>query len=420
MRAHIDASSLVDTTRALVAADTRNPPGNERLAADVARQILEPLGATFAEVEPEAGRVSLLATIPASAATATSAGSATTASEGDPAAARPTLLINGHLDVVPIDPNGWTRNPFAGDVEPDGRMYGRGTADMKGGIASAIEAVRALQRAGVDIPCDVVFHLVADEERGGRMGTGVLADRGLIRADACLVPEPTSLGVCIAERGLLQAEISVRGRAAHASEPSRGVSAVEKAARLAVGLHGAVFDRPRHPLLGAPTLNAAMISGGRAPNIVADHCVLTIDRRTLPGMTEASTVDELRRSIDALGVTDLDYNIDVLVFGEASELRSSHPWVDLVQAAITAELGEPATVLGMTFATDARFVRNDAGVPAIVFGPGSIEQAHVNDEWVEVSALVDAAAVMARLIATFDRSAAARTRGDQAAPINAP
>jgi acetylornithine deacetylase/succinyl-diaminopimelate desuccinylase family protein len=406
MRAHIDASSLVETTRALVAADTRNPPGNERLAADVARQILEPLGATFDEVEPAPGRTSLLATI----------------SSGDRTggAPRPTLLINGHLDVVPIDPDGWTRDPFAGEVEADGRMYGRGAADMKGGIASAIEAVRALQRSEVDLPCDVVFHLVADEERGGRMGTGVLAQRGLIHADACLVPEPTSLGVCIAERGLLQAEISVRGRAAHASEPSRGVSAVEKAARLVVGLHGADFGGARHPLLGAPTLNAAMISGGRAPNIVADHCVLTIDRRTLPGMTEASTLDELRRSIDALHVTDLDYDIDVLVFGEASELQSEHPWVDFLQAHIAAELGAPATVLGMTFATDARFVRNDAGVPAIVFGPGSIEQAHVNDEWVEVDALVDAAAVMARLIASFDGAAASAVRGNRAAPINAP
>jgi acetylornithine deacetylase/succinyl-diaminopimelate desuccinylase len=227
--------------------------------------------------------------------------------------------------------------------------------------------------------------------------------------------------VCIAERGLLQAEISIRGRAAHASEPSRGVSAIEKAARLIIGLHGADFGGPRHPLLGKPTLNAGMISGGRAPNIVADHCVVTIDRRTLPGMTEKSTLDELRRSIDALGVTDLDYDIELLVFGEASELEGEHPWVGLVQAAITAELGAPGAVLGMTFATDARFVRNDAGVPAVVFGPGSIEQAHVNDEWVEIDALVDAAAVMARLIAAFDGEAAKVTRAEsQAAPINGP
>jgi succinyl-diaminopimelate desuccinylase len=386
MAADIDRHDLVDTTRALVAADTRNPPGNERLAADVARRILEPLGATFEEVEPAPGRTSLLATIKG-------------VKDG------PVLLINGHLDVVPIDPDGWTRDPFAGLVEDDGRLYGRGAADMKGGIAAAIEAVRALQRAKTELPCDVAFHLVADEERGGALGTAVLAQRGMIRADACIVPEPTSLRVCIAERGLWQAEISVRGRAAHASEPSRGVSAVEKAARLVVGLHGAEFPE-RHPLLGQPTLNAGMISGGRAPNIVADHCVVTIDRRTVPGMTEASTEAELRDRIAALGIAGLDYDIETLVFGEASELPAQHPWVGFVQAALIAQRGRPADLLGMTFATDARFVRNDAGVPAVVFGPGSIEQAHVNDEYVDVDALVEAAAVMANIIASFDRQTA--------------
>src|SRR3954463_4161967 len=140
MRELIDAAAIVDMTRALVAIDTKTPPGNEKMAVDVARQLLEPLGATFTEVEPEPGRTSLVATVGA----------------GD--GSRPALIVNGHLDVVPVDRDAWSHEPFGGEVF-DGRMYGRGTSDMKGGIAAAIEAVSTLRRAGVEPACDVVFHL---------------------------------------------------------------------------------------------------------------------------------------------------------------------------------------------------------------------------------------------------------------------
>jgi succinyl-diaminopimelate desuccinylase len=399
MRAYVDRGSVVDLTRALVAVDSRNPPGNERSAADVARRLLEPLGATFAEIEPAPGRTSLLATV-----SGTAAGSVDQC---------PTLLFNGHLDTVPVDVGGWTRDPFGGELDGD-RLYGRGSADMKGGIASAIEAMLTLRRAGIDAPCDVVFHLVADEEQGGALGTHVLAEQGLIRADACVVPEPTSLGVCVAERGLLKIEVVITGRPAHASEPSRGVSAIEKAAKIVLALHAADFGGPVHPLLGSPTANAGVINGGLSSNVVAEHCTLTIDRRTLPGVTEAAAITELRNRIDSIGDPDLQYELRPVVFGEASEVATTHPWVEQVQQSIAAELGQPATLRGMTFATDARFVRNDAGVPAVVFGPGAIEQAHVHDEWVSVEALVDAAGVFARLITAFDSEAAAGLRAAQA------
>ena len=386
MRDHISRSSVVEMTRALVAADTRNPPGNERLAADVARQLLEPLGCTFEEVEPQPGRVSLLARLGTGG--------------------RPTLIVNGHLDVVPINPSGWTVPPFEG-IESDGRLWGRGTADMKGGIAAAIEAVLALGRAGIELPCDVVFHLVADEERGGKLGTAVLSRDGLIEGDACLVPEPTSLAVCIAERGLSVMDVTVKGRPAHASEPSRGLSAIEKAAKVVLAVHGARFGHDPHPLLGSPTANAGVIAGGSGHNTVAERCVVTIDHRLLPGQTSQDAVTDVRRLIDAIDDPALEYETELTTFGEASELPAEHPWVALVQSAMRTALGHAAPIVGMTFATDARFVRNEAGVPAIVCGPGGIEQAHVDDEWVAIDALVDAAAVYAALMASFDKSAAA-------------
>ena len=395
MRDHVSSSSVVEMTRALVAADSQNPPGRERLVADVARQLLEPLCGSVAEVEAAPGRVSLVGRI------------------GD--CSRPTLLVNGHLDTVPADPNRWAHDPFGGEVA-DGRIWGRGTADMKGGVAAAIEAVLALGRAGIEPPCDVLFHLVADEERGGRFGTQALLDRGLITADACVVPEPTSLDVCIAERGLLHVDVLLHGRPAHASEPRRGISAIEKAAKVVLALHAADFGHPAHPLLGAPTANAGLISGGSGANVVAERCVVTIDHRVLPGQAQADAVDDVRRLIDAIDDPDLIYDLEPIVFGEASELAPSHPWTAWMRTTIAGVIGRQPAVIGMPFATDARFVRNQRAIPAVVCGPGSIDQAHVDDEWVAIDALVDAAAVYATLMAGFDDEAVAVLHERRTAP----
>ena len=380
MRAHVDAGAVVERTRALVAVDTQNPPGNERAVMGACREMLEPFGARFEEFEPSPGRASLLATV----------------GTGD----RPTLVVNGHLDVVPVHRPGWTRDPFAGEVDGD-RLYGRGTADMKGGIAAAVEALAALARAGREPACDIAFHLVADEERGGVHGTEALVAAGKVQGAACLVPEPTGMALCVAERGLFVANLTVHGRPAHGSQPRDGVSAVEMAAKVVLALHAADFGGPAHELLGRPSCNIGMIQGGTGHNTVAERCTLVVDRRLLPGDTAASAEAGVRVLVDAIGDPDLRYDIELDVFGEASELDPSHPFVDAMQSATTAVLGAPAPVIGMRFTTDARFVRNRLGIPAIVCGPGEIAQAHVNDEWVSVSRLVDAAAVYAELFATF-------------------
>jgi acetylornithine deacetylase/succinyl-diaminopimelate desuccinylase family protein len=315
-------------------------------------------------------------------------------------APRPTLIVNGHLDVVPVYADAWTHDPFDPVVE-DGRLHGRGSADMKGGIAAAICALGVLARAGRDPACNVAFHLVADEERGGALGTRVLAERDLIRGDACLVPEPTSFAVCVAERGLLVADVVVRGRPAHGSRPREGVSAIEHAASVVLALHAADFGDHPHPLLGTPTANVGEIRGGSGHNTVAESCQVVVDRRLLPGTTEQDAVSGLRRRIEAAGVNGLDYDLSVRVYGEASELDREHPFVHRVRHALEAVTGADPPVIGMSFTTDARFVRNQAGIPTVVCGPGDIEQAHAADEWVSIDRLVDAAAAYAELYATF-------------------
>ena len=384
MRDHVDVEAVVALTKELVAIDTQNPPGFETAAMSACRLALDPFGAAFEEFEIAAGRTSLLARV----------------SGGRPGL--PTLIVNGHLDVVPVDFSGWKHDPFRASLE-DGRLYGRGTADMKGGIASAIEALHALRRAGRPLACDLLFHLVADEERGGALGTDALVAAGrALGAAACLIPEPTGLDVCVAERGLLVASITVFGRPAHGSAPRNGVSAIEMAAKVVLALHAADFGPPDHPLLGQPTCNVGVIQGGSGHNTVAEQCVIQADRRLLPGVTRDQAVAELRARIDALGDPDVRYDIDVVTFGEASEMDPGDAFAEQVRRAVSSVRGAEPNTIGMPFTTDARFLRNQAGIPAVVCGPGAVAQAHIHDEFVTVDALVDAAAAFAELYATFE------------------
>ncbi len=385
MREHVVAERLIDLTRALVAVDTRNPPGNEAPIEAVVRDALAPWHPNWTTVEPEAGRLSLVAELPHP--------------EG-PRPGRPTLIVNGHLDVVPVNTEAWTRDPFDPQVVDD-RLYGRGSADMKGGIAAAIVALDALRQAGRVPGCDLVFHLVADEERGGRLGTRALLERGLIRGDACLVPEPTDLQLCVAERGLWQTRIHVAGRPGHGSRPREGISAIEHAAMLVLALHAADYGGEEHPLLGQPTANVGTISGGTTFNTVAESAVIGLDRRVLPGATAESTEAEVAALIDKAAIPGLRYRFDVDTFGEASEMSPDDPWAKLVGECVARATGHQPAAIGMSFTTDARFVRNQAGIPAVVCGPGAIEQAHGDDEYVEVDQLVDAAVAFAELYAAY-------------------
>lgn len=373
-RAAVDTRRCVDLTAAMIQCDTRNPPGDESPILPLLTDVLRGLGGRPEVFEPAPGRVSLLARV----------------GTGD----RPGLLVNGHIDVVPVVAEDWTVPPFGG-VRRDDRLYGRGACDMKGGIAAALEGLRACQDAGVRPACDVLFHLVADEETGGRWGTEALLDAGLISGVAgAIVPEPSELGVCVAERGALLAEITVAGRAAHGSDPARGHSAIADAARLVSVLHLADFGDPAHRLLGTPTCNVGVISGGTAPNIVASGCTLRVDRRTLPGQTREQAVAALRAALDGTGIS---YRLDVLTFVEGSELAGAgdHPFAEFVRACG----GGPER--GLYLATDARFLRNQLDIPTVVYGPGSMTVAHTADEYVPIPDLTAAARTFATTFATF-------------------
>jgi succinyl-diaminopimelate desuccinylase len=392
VKEHVDRDRLVNLTRSLVAVDTSNPPGNEAAVGAVLRDALRPWGPTWEEVEPAPGRLSLVARLPPP-------GNAPGGQDDDDRK-RPTLIVNGHTDVVPALAAGWGHDPFD-PIARDGRLYGRGTADMKGGVAAAICALDTLRAAGYERACDVVFQFVADEEKGGALGTRVLMERGLIQGDACIVPEPTSLAVSVAERGLLQGEIVVKGRPGHGSRPREGVSAIEHGAQIVLALHAADYGEARHPLLGAPTANVGKFQGGTAVNVVAEEARVGFDRRLLPGTSLDDAISSVRQRIDAAGLRGVDYQIEVDDYGEGSEMSPEDPFALLVKDCVSRATGTVPPTIGMTFTTDARFVRNQGGIPAVVCGPGDIAQAHGIDEWVDIDQLVEATAAYAELYRAF-------------------
>jgi succinyl-diaminopimelate desuccinylase len=408
MKDHVDVESLIALTSALVAIGTPNPPGNEAAVAGILRDALEPWKPSWTEVEPAPGRLSLVARLPAPAGQATGGQATGGPGAGGPGAGgpgagggrRPTLIVNGHTDVVPVVPERWARGPFSPAVV-DGRLYGRGSADMKGGVAAAICALATLGAAGEAPACDIVFQFVADEERGGALGTRALMEAGLLEGDACLVPEPTSLAVCVAERGLLQGKIRIKGRPGHGSRPREAVSAIEHGAQIVLALHAADFGDPEHPLLGRPTANMGAFNGGSAPNIVAEEATIVFDRRLLPGMSLDDAVGGLHDRLRAAGLSGIGYEIEVDDYGEGSEMSAENPFAELVRQCITTATGHRPATIGMTFTTDARFVRNQGGIPAVVCGPGDVAQAHGIDEWVEVSQLVQATVAYAELYRSF-------------------
>ncbi len=309
----------------------------------------------------------------------------------------PTLLYNGHLDTVGVA--GMTVPAFR-SVALDGHITGRGACDMKGGVAALLAAARALAVEGHE--GTLVVALTADEEHAS-IGMQAAVDGGL-RADAAVVCEPTGLAVMPAHKGFVWVEARFTGRAAHGSRPEVGIDAIRHAAALLAELDHLEADlasRPPHPLLGSGSIHAGTIEGGTAASVYPERCVLLLERRTLPGETAERVTAELEAAVGrARSIRpDMRVELQVILDRPGTEVARDHPLVvGLLAAAGRLDVG--AGVAGMTAWVDAAWL-NDVGVPAVCFGPGSIEQAHSADEWVEADQVRRCAAVLEDFGRTF-------------------
>lgn len=368
--------------RALVATPSVNPEldpagTGEAAVAELAADWLRAWGFAVELVDAAPGRPSVLARL-----------------ERGPGR---SLILNGHLDTVGVD--GMTIDPFD-PVVRDGRLWGRGSADMKGGVAAALAAGR--DAASGDFNGTLIVALTADEEEQGR-GARRLVEEGLT-ADGAVVCEPTGLDIMSAHKGFTWLELTFRGRAAHGSRPDRGVDAIRHAglflSRLDA-LEAALEEREPHPLLGAGSVHAGTIRGGTAPSVYPASCTLTLERRTLPGESAEAFRTEVEFVLGQLRsrVPALDTVQEVTLHRDGSEVPPDHPLVDAVADAARSAGVEPTTA-GMTAWVEA-VTFNAAGTPALCFGPGSIDAAHSADESVAVREIRAAHRTLRALVESF-------------------
>lgn len=304
----------------------------------------------------------------------------------------PSLMLCGHIDTVGVD--GYDR-PFD-PVIRDGRLYGRGSQDMKGGVAAMIDAVRLVSERG-HAAGRVIVAAVVDEEFAS-----IGADRLVTawRADAAVVTEPTDLQVGVAHKGFAWFEIETRGRAAHGSRPAEGRDAIMRMGRVLAGLEAmdrALQTRPPHPLVGTASLHASTISGGHEWSSYPDACLLRLERRTVMGESAEGAENEVRALLAGLAGQDAEFEAAVRpVFSRPPyEAPAGHPFSGLLLACAAAR-GLQSRPVGMSFWTDAA-VLADAGIPAVLFGPGGAGL-HSTEEYVTLAEVVACRDVLADLI----------------------
>lgn len=308
------------------------------------------------------------------------------------------VILEAHLDTVSVQ--GMTIPPFEPRIA-DGRLYGRGSCDTKGGLAAMLHAVASVKADGLVPPCEVWLAAVVDEEFSFR---GVVKLCAGLTAHAAIVAEPTSLRAVIASKGVLRWRIRVHGRAAHSSKPHLGVNAIGHMARVVLALEEdhARLAAVAHPLLGPATCNVGVIRGGVQVNFVPDECAIEVDRRLLPGETATNVLAHYRRLLDGLQARHPTLRAEMeppLLVDEALETPATAA-VAQVASAVLADHGRDPLLCGVPYGSDASKLSRQ-GVPSIVFGPGSIDHAHAAVEFVDLAEVEAAAAFYRDFILRF-------------------
>jgi succinyl-diaminopimelate desuccinylase len=371
---------LVELARSLVRFKTEVPPGNEEGCARYIHDLLADLHIEGAELrlDPfEAGRANLVAKF------------------GPP---EPGLLLGGHIDVVPAgDVSAWSYPPFEG-VLRGGRLYGRGAADMKSGLAAVLKAVEAMGRRG-RLRRGLIVVASSGEEVGFE-GLKALFRRRLIPEGAArlgVMAEPTNLRPVRAHKGLADFRITITGRSGHASSPQLGVNAVEKCATVVEGLSawGRALKKTVDKDLGSTIVTPTMVNGGTKSNVIPGSCQLIVDTRWIPEHGTAFVERGLNSMVASLQKRDpsLDARVELLYDSPSLKLPAGHPAVKLAES-LSGARSEVAP-----YGTEASLY-TDHGIPSLVLGPGSLKQAHTVDEFVEVSEAKKALAIYSKLIAS--------------------
>ncbi len=375
-------SSCVSLLREFVSIPSVNPMGRDDLPAEIVgeRRYAE---AVFGHLR----RMGVDAAIIGDGSRASVVG------EVRVAGARDTLLVASHLDTVPVD--GMEISPFDPAVV-EGRLFGRGACDTKAGMAALLDATSRVLEAG-SLKRNLILVGESDEELGSLGVRDVLAHLGPRKPAWALATEPTSLRVVTHHKGIALLRLEARGVACHSSDPAQGRNAIGALARAVLVLEslGAKLATHADPVLGPGTLSVGRIGGGTALNIVPDHAWLFCDRRLLPGDTADSIRDETSAALSAAGLEEVSVTLSVVGKPALGTTRDS-PAVQHCTRALAAEACDAAPG-AVSFGTDAG-IFSAAGIPSVVFGPGSIREAHTAREFVPVAELEAASRIFRRIL----------------------
>ena len=369
----IKKQEIVDLVVDMVKVNTNNPPGNELKLAELLGERMRGYGLEVEIATIEENRGNVVGILRGKSS-------------------KLALLYSGHLDTVPPGEIQWKYcGPHEGKIIGD-RIYGRGTADMKGGLAAMIVAVGILAKAGIILNGDIIVAGTGDEEVNS-IGAQYLVDSGQLKnVSAIIISEPTYNNIFIAQKGVLWVEVTTYGKTAHGSMPNTGVNAIMSMNYFLSKLSKFKFTYKKHSLLGMPTINVGTIKGGVKTNVVPDKCTITIDIRSLPGMNNVLIIEELRGICKSLEEIIPNFTIELTIIKDKLPVETdpSEKIVDVALKTAKVVFNRNLIPKGANYFTDACVMVPATRKPVIILGPGDAKLAHQPDEYVEIPRLVEA------------------------------
>jgi succinyl-diaminopimelate desuccinylase len=369
----IDEEKSVQFLQSLIQVNSINQPGNEK---DVAEAIREYLKFSSLHVEMDDlgnNRANLFVTYP------------------HVKSQDKYLVYSGHFDTVPAGMIKWEHDPFSASII-DNKIYGRGTTDMKSGVAAMILALECLERAGVVLNGKLQFVGTAGEEVDGFGAKKVVEKEQIDQATALVVSEPSDNQLFTAHKGCLWLEIVTYGKTAHGSMPEQGINAIIAINDFMNKLKTYEFDYTPHPILGHPTINIGTIEGGVKTNVVPDQCKLTLDIRTVPGQDNDQILNDIETMLkEASDRSQCAYGYQIYIINRMDSVSTdeSDDFVKLAARTGKDHLNLNLKPLGVNYYTDASVYWPHLHVPTIIIGPGSPQLAHQPNEYVEIDRFIE-------------------------------